>query len=85
MADGLRAAGAAARMELEQLRRSGVLVGLVILEALTFLVLVSLFGLTGARAPTALVDLDRGPMAKSFIRHLDEARHSFRLKPMTFE
>ncbi len=85
MADGLRAAGSAARMELEQLRRSGVLVGLVILEALTFLVLVSLFGLTGARAPTALVDLDGGPMAKSFIRHLDEARHSFRLKRMTFE
>ena len=56
---------------------------LVVLEAITFLVLVSLFGLTGSRAPTALVDLDGGPLAQSFIRHLDAAHHSFALRPMS--
>jgi ABC-type transport system involved in multi-copper enzyme maturation permease subunit len=85
MADGLVALRSAARMELEQLLRSRVLVGLVMLEALTFLVLVSLFGLTGSRAPTALVQLDHGPLARSFVEHLEAAHHSFALRPMSLE
>ncbi len=84
MAEASRAVWAAARLELQQLNRSRVLVGLVVLEAITFLVLVSLFGLTGSRAPTALIDRDGGRLAKSFIRHLDAAHHSFALRPMTF-
>jgi ABC-2 type transport system permease protein len=83
MPDGLRALRAAARLELEQLNRSRVLVALVVMEAITFLVLVSLFGLTGSRAPTALVDRDGGPLAKSFVRHLEAAHHSFALRPMS--
>src|SRR6266496_1746355 len=83
MAEALRAVRAAARLELEQLSRSRVLFTLVVLEAITFLVLVSLFGLTGSRAPTALVDLDGGPLARSFVRHLEAAHHSFSLRPMS--
>src|SRR6266498_756094 len=83
MAEALRAVRAAARLELEQLGRSRVLVTLVVLEAITFLVLVSLFGLTGSRAPTALIDRDDGPLARSFVDHLDAAHHSFALRPMS--
>jgi ABC-2 type transport system permease protein len=83
MREGLRALLAAARLEFEQLNRSRVLVGLVIFEAVTFLVLVSLFGLTGSRAPTALIDRDRGLLARAFIRNLEGAHHSFALRPMS--
>src|SRR3954452_1601823 len=83
MADGLRALRASARAEFEQFNHSRVLVGLVFVEAITFLVLVSLFGLTGSRAPTALIDRDGGPLARSFVDHLKAAHHSFRLRPMT--
>jgi ABC-2 type transport system permease protein len=83
VADGFRALGAAARLEFQQLNRSRVLVALVVFEAITFLVLVSLFGLTGSRAPTALVDRDGGTLAKAFIRELEAAHHSFELRPMS--
>lgn len=83
MADGRRALRAALRAELEQFNRSRVLVTLVFVEAITFLVLVSLFGLTGSKAPTALIDLDHGPLARSFVSHLESAHHSFRLRPMS--
>ena len=83
MADGFRALRAAARAELEQFNRSRVLVSLVFVEAITFLVLVSLFGLTGSRAPTALIQLDHGPLAQAFVQQLREAHDSFRLHPMT--
>jgi ABC-2 type transport system permease protein len=85
MRNGLRSLVAAARLEFEQLYRSRVLVALVVVEALTFLVLVSLFGLTGSRAPTALVDHDRGRLAQSLVRNLEAAHHSFALRPMTIE
>jgi ABC-2 type transport system permease protein len=83
VADGLRALRASARAELEQLRHSRVLVALVFVEAITFLVLVSLFGLTGSRAPTALIQLDHGPLARSFVEQLEQAHHSFSLRPMS--
>jgi len=81
----VRAVRSAARLEFAQLSRSRPLVLLVVLEAITFLVLVSLFGLTGARAPTALIDYDRTPLSRSFVEHLDAAHHSFRLLPMPIE
>src|SRR3954466_10879096 len=81
----VREIGIGFRHELAQMLRSQLLIVLTVLEAITFLVLVSLFGLTGARAPTALVDLDGGPMATSFTPRLNGARPWFRLKPMTFE
>src|SRR3954466_15627753 len=83
MAEAVRTIAAAARLELQQLNRARVLVSLVVLEATTFLVLVSLFGLTGSRAPTALIDRDGGPLARSFVDHLKAAHPSFRLRPMT--
>jgi ABC-2 type transport system permease protein len=85
MTEALRATRAAARLEFEQLSRSRVLFALVVLEAITFLVLVSLFGLTGSRAPTALIDRDGGPLARSFVEHLDAAHHSFALRPMSID
>jgi ABC-2 type transport system permease protein len=83
MGDGGRALVASARLEFQQLNRSRALVALAALEAITFLVLVSLFGLTGSRAPTAIVDEDHGPLAASFVRHLDAAHHSFALRHMS--
>jgi ABC-2 type transport system permease protein len=85
MPDGLRALLAATRLGFEQLNRSRVLVALVVFEAITFLVLVSLFGLTGSRAPTALIDRDGGPLARSFVRNLEAAHHSFALRPMSIK
>jgi ABC-2 type transport system permease protein len=81
--DGLRVAFATARFELRLFNRSRVIVVLAMLESITFLVLVGLFGLTGSLAPTALVDLDGGPLAATFIDHLRAAHNSFDLRPMT--
>jgi ABC-2 type transport system permease protein len=78
----LRVLWAGARVELELLNRRRLVVALTVLEAITFLVLVSLFGLTGSMAPTALVDLDHGPRAQAFVRELEAAHHSFSLRPM---
>jgi len=83
MREGVRAMAASAVLELRQLSRSRVLVAFTMLEALTFLVLVSLFGLTGSRAPTALVDQDHGPLAASLTTYLERAHHSFQLRPMS--
>jgi ABC-2 type transport system permease protein len=79
----LRAALTSAHLEFRQLRQSRLLVVLTVAEAITFLVLVSLFGLTGSRAPTGLVNEDGGPLAASLIAHLRAAHHSFDLRPMS--
>jgi hypothetical protein len=47
--------------------------------------MVSLFGLTGAFAPVALMDLDGGPHAKHLVEAMLGAHHSFALKYMTAE
>ncbi|MBV9280811.1 MAG: ABC transporter permease [Chloroflexi bacterium] len=78
----LRGVAAGARAEAVQLRRSRFLVILTLLQAVTFLLLVSLFGLTGSRAPTALVDRDGGPAARRLLADLQAAHHSFALRPM---
>jgi ABC-2 type transport system permease protein len=83
MRDNVRALTASAGTEFRQLVRSPVLVGFTVLEALTFLVLVTLFGLTGSRAPTALVNEDHGPLASSLVTYLERAHHSFQLRPMS--
>lgn len=70
------------RAELLHLMRARLFVALTIIQAVTFLFLVSLFGLTGSRAPTALVTEDQGPYAKSFITQLASTYHSFDLRPM---
>ena len=68
--------------ELRQLLRARLFVALTIIQAVTFLFLVSLFGLTGSRAPTALVTNDDGPYAKAFITQLASTYNSFDLRFM---
>lgn len=70
------------RAEMLHLRRARLFVALTIIQAVTFLFLVSLFGLTGSRAPTALVTEDQGPYAKAFIAQLASTYHSFDLRSM---
>jgi ABC-2 type transport system permease protein len=70
------------RAELLHLLRARLFVALTIIQAVTFLFLVSLFGLTGSRAPTALVTQDHGPYAQEFIAQLASTYHSFDLRPM---
>lgn len=70
------------RAEAVQLARSRLFVLLTIVQAVTFLFLVSLFALTGSRAPTAIVSEDNGPAAKLFVEKLMAAHHSFALKAM---
>jgi ABC-2 type transport system permease protein len=82
MTTTLAAIGAGARAEAAQLRRSPLLVILAGVQAVTFLLLVSLFGLTGSRAPTAIVDNDHGNLAAQFIGELAQAHRSFALRPM---
>jgi ABC-2 type transport system permease protein len=85
MSGRLGAILAGARAEASQLRRSPLLVLLAAVQAVTFLLLVSLFGLTGSRAPTAIVDEDHGPMAAQFIAQLANAHRSFALRSMSRE
>ena len=56
---------------------------LTALAAVSFLAMVSLFGLTGAYAPVALIDQDGGPYASRLVEALNGAHHSFRLKSMS--
>jgi ABC-2 type transport system permease protein len=76
---------AAMRLELRQLRADRAFVALTVLAAVSFLVLVSLFGLTASDAPMALVLDDRGPYARHFVQALVEVPHAFRLTRMTRE
>jgi ABC-2 type transport system permease protein len=78
----LAAVVAGVRAEAVQLRRSPLLVILAAVQAITFLLLVSLFGLTGSRAPTAVVDNDHGALARSFIAELANAHRSFAVRLM---
>ena len=71
---------AAVRVELLYLRHSPLFVALAIIQAVTLIFLVSLFGITGSQAPTAVIDHDGGPFAQQFIRNLQTAHHSFALR-----
>jgi ABC-2 type transport system permease protein len=70
------------RAEFTQLLRSRLFVALTIIQAVTFLFLVGLFGMTGSFAPTAIIVADRGPYAKEFVAQLETAHHSFDLRVM---
>lgn len=78
----LRLFRASAALEAAQFARHRAFVALTVLAAVSFLVMVSLFGLTGSHAPVALIDHDGGPYARSFVESLDAAHHSFALKTM---
>lgn len=75
-------AASSARLELELMARDRLFVALTVLAAISFVAMVSLFGLTGSRAPMALIDEDGGARAQQFASALDRAHHSFRLRPM---
>lgn len=64
---------------MNRLRRSPLLVVLVLVQAVTFLLLVTLFGLTGANAPTIVVNHDQGPFSQAFVSSLANDHHSFSL------
>lgn len=70
------------KTEIILLYRSPLLITLTVIQAVTFIFLVNFFGLTGAFAPTALVDNDKGYYAKAFIEKLKTAHHSFALQFM---
>jgi ABC-2 type transport system permease protein len=74
---------ASAALEIAQLKKSGAFVALTALAAVSFLAMVSLFGLTGAYAPVALIDLDGGPQVARLVDALRGAHHSFALKSMS--
>jgi hypothetical protein len=76
---------ASARLELAQLRKNLAFVALTALAAVSFLAMVSLFGLTGAYAPVALIDRDGGSEVKPLVDALLSAHHSFALKRVTPE
>jgi ABC-2 type transport system permease protein len=73
---------AAFKAELINLKRSPLLIILTVIQAVTFIFLVHFFGMTGAFAPTALIDNDQGMYAKAFIKNLEQAHHSFDLRFM---
>jgi len=76
---------ASAALELAQVNGNRAFVALTALAAVSFLVMVSLFGLTGAYAPVALITLDGGPYAQRFVEALLGAHPSFALRYMTAE
>ncbi|HSR26172.1 MAG TPA: ABC transporter permease, partial [Candidatus Eisenbacteria bacterium] len=78
----IRVAWAAARLELELVARDRLFVALTVLAATSFVAMVSLFGLTGSRAPVALIDEDGGPQARLLVSAMNRAHHSFRLEAM---
>ena len=71
--------------ELSRLRRSRLLIALVLVQAVTFLLLVTLFGMTGAFAPTVVVNHDNGTLSQAFITNLENDHHSFALTFMSNE
>ena len=82
MKETLSAFSAAVYAEARQMSRSRLFIFLSVIQAVTFLLLVSLFGLTGSMAPTAIINNDSGPYSKLFLKNLENAHHSFSLRFM---
>jgi ABC-2 type transport system permease protein len=73
------------RAEAQQLRRSRLLVGLTFVQAVTFLVMVSVFGLTGSHVPTAVVNEDGGRLAQRWVAQMRAAHHTYGVRTMSAE
>lgn len=82
MTPTLTALGGGFRAEIQQLRRSRLLVVLTLAEAVTFLVLVSIFGLTGNHVPTAVVDRDGGKLASQWAQVMSATYHTYGVQYM---
>jgi ABC-2 type transport system permease protein len=82
MTPTLAALGGGFRAEVQQLRRSRLLAVLTVIEAVTFLVLVSIFGLTGSHVPTAVVDHDGGRLAHRWVQQMAAAYQTYGVRYM---
>src|SRR5216684_5808883 len=76
----LRVIWACARKEIKSALTERLSTVLGIFLPVNFLVLLSLFALSGGLAPTAVVMADSGPLAQQFYNAMAHA-HSFRLQP----
>jgi ABC-type transport system involved in cytochrome c biogenesis permease component len=74
-----------AKVEFLRLIHSPLLVFLTITQAITFMLLINFFGMTGAFAPTAVIDYDKSVYSKNFIETLKAAHHSFAIKMTNFD
>ncbi len=72
----------ALRAEIAQMGRSKLLLVLTAMQSVIFILLLSIFGLTGSRAPTAVVDKDGGKYSGAFIDCLKRAHNSFSIRLM---
>jgi ABC-type transport system involved in multi-copper enzyme maturation permease subunit len=82
MTPTLTALGGGFRAEIQQLRRSRLLLVLTAVEAVTFLVLVSIFGLTGTHVPTAVVDSDGGKLAHQWAQVMSATYNTYGVRYM---
>ena len=82
MTPTLSALGGGFRAEIQQLRRSRLLVALTIAEAVTFLVLVSIFGFTGNHVPTAVVNHDGGKLARQWAQTMSATYSTYGVQYM---
>jgi len=82
MTPTLTALGGGFRAEIQQIRRSRLLIVLTIAEAVTFLVLVSIFGLTGNHVPTAVVDRDGGKLSHQWAQEMAATYHTYGIRYM---
>ena len=82
MTPTLTAVGGGFRAEIQQLRRSRLLIVLTIAEAVTFLVLVSIFGLTGNHVPTAVVNRDGGQLSRQWAQEMSATYHTYGVRYM---
>jgi ABC-type multidrug transport system permease subunit len=79
----LASLGGGFRAEAQQLSRSRLLVGLTIVQAVTFMVMVSIFGLTGSHVPPAVSDEDGGRLAHRWVAHMAAAHHTYGVRYMS--
>jgi ABC-2 type transport system permease protein len=78
----LTAIGGGFRAEIQQLRRSRLLIVLTIAEAVTFLALVSIFGLTGNHVPTAVVNRDGGKLSRQWAQTMSATYSTYGVRYM---
>ena len=81
--EGIRAVRSAFTVEALGIVRSPAFVALTLVAGVNFLIGMSLFGLTGSHAPTAIVNQGGGPDVKVLERSLERAHRSFTLIPMS--
>jgi ABC-2 type transport system permease protein len=82
MSPALTALAGGFRAEIQQLRRSRLLIVLTVAEAVTFLMLVTIFGLTGNHVPTAVVDRDGGRLARQWAQVMSATYNTYGVRYM---